>query len=121
MATMEESKLNRQENARRITAINQCLVDIEQVLRQYDYWQVTPPPITAFASEQPFFLDNLAPCEWLQWVLLPRLQQLIAAEQPLPLQLAVTAYFEQTIAPEAPIYLPLIAQLQALDRLFLPG
>lgn len=114
-------QLKRNENSRLTEQVSQCLVEIEQVLRQYNYWQQSPPPLAAFASEQPFFLDTMAPGEWLQWVLIPRLQQLITQQQPLPAALALTAYFEQALPSEEPIYSPLMTRLQSLDLLFYQG
>ncbi len=98
--------------------IIQCLDDIEQVLRDHQLWQDTSPKPETFLSEQPFFLDTMAPCEWLQWVLIPRLSQLIAAGQPLPQHLAVAAYYEQALSSAQPVYHPLLQKLNHLDRLF---
>jgi uncharacterized protein YqcC (DUF446 family) len=50
---------------------------IEALLRQHQLWQETAPQPEAFASTQPFCLDTLAPFEWLQWVLIPRMHALL--------------------------------------------
>ena len=57
---------------------------IEALLRETNHWQEQAPDSRAFASEQPFCLDTLEPLEWLQWVLIPRMHQLIASGMPLP-------------------------------------
>lgn len=56
------------------------LLHIESLLRQHQHWQETAPHDSAFASDQPFFMDTLEPLEWLQWVLIPRMHQLLDNE-----------------------------------------
>lgn len=53
---------------------------IEALLRQHQLWQETAPQPEAFASTQPFCLDTLAPFEWLQWVLIPRMHALLEGD-----------------------------------------
>ncbi len=64
---------------------------IEALLRETEHWQETAPDSSAFASDKPFCLDTLEPLEWLQWVLIPRMHQLLesghAAAANLPLRL----------------------------------
>ncbi len=50
---------------------------IEALLRETEHWQETAPDSSAFASDKPFCLDTLEPLEWLQWVLIPRMHQLL--------------------------------------------
>ncbi len=57
---------------------------IEALLRETEHWQETAPDSSAFASDKPFCLDTLEPLEWLQWVLIPRMHQLLESGQPLP-------------------------------------
>lgn len=101
-----------------VQIITQCLNDIEQVLQDHQLWQETSPEQEAFLSEQPFFLDTMGPCQWLQWVLIPRLKRLVSAGEMLPERLAITAYYEQVLSPEEPVYTPLLIKLNHLDRLF---
>ncbi len=60
---------------------------IEALLRETEHWQETAPDSSAFASDKPFCLDTLEPLEWLQWVLIPRMHQLLESGQPLPTNL----------------------------------
>ena len=64
---------------------------IEALLRETEHWQETAPDSSAFASDKPFCLDTLEPLEWLQWVLIPRMHQLLESGQPLPQNFAVCA------------------------------
>ncbi len=62
---------------------------IEALLRETEHWQETAPDSSAFASDKPFCLDTLEPLEWLQWVLIPRMHQLLESGQPLPQNFAL--------------------------------
>lgn len=63
--------------------ITQRLEQVEAVMREHNLWQSTSPHASAFESCEPFCLDTLEPLEWLQWVLIPRMHALIAAQHPL--------------------------------------
>ena len=91
---------------------------IEALLRQHQLWQETAPQPEAFASTQPFCLDTLAPFEWLQWVLIPRMHTLLDNAQPLPQAFAVAPYYEMALAADHPQRDILLAALQELDALF---
>ncbi len=96
----------------------QQLQQIEAVLREHGHWQANPPDAQAFNSTQPFCLDTLQPLEWLQWVLLPRLQALMTANAPLPTNFAVAPYYEVALPPDTPGYSALVTTLTRLDALF---
>lgn len=89
---------------------------IEALLRQHQHWQETAPHDDAFASDQPFCMDTLEPLEWLQWVLIPRMHQLLDSEMPLPKNFAIAPYYEMALDAAHPlreIILPPLAQLDA--------
>jgi uncharacterized protein YqcC (DUF446 family) len=65
------------------------LIDIEAQLRQLNLWQSTPPPSQALASSQPFAVDTMGFGEWLQFIFLPRMYDLLAAQGPLPTECAI--------------------------------
>lgn len=98
--------------------ITQRLQQVEAVLRTHGHWQSQAPKAEAFTSTQPFCLDTLQPLEWLQWVLIPRLHALIAAEAPLPASFAVTPYYEMALPPTTPGHTALLLTLSQLDALF---
>lgn len=93
--------------------VRQILQDIEQVMRDLKLWHAMPPEPAAFDSAEPFSVDTMNAEQWLQWVLIPRLYALLAAETALPTRFAITPYFEMAM-PEAS---RLLAQLQRLDDL----
>jgi uncharacterized protein YqcC (DUF446 family) len=91
---------------------------IEALLRETNHWQENAPDSSAFASGQPFCLDTLEPLEWLQWVLIPRMRQLIASGMPLPQNFAVAPYYEMALDNAHPVREPVLAELLLLDVLF---
>lgn len=74
--------------------VRERLLAIEALLRETEHWQDSAPDSRAFASEQPFCLDTMEPLEWLQWVLIPRMHQLLESGMPLPQNFAVAPYYE---------------------------
>ena len=66
------------------TEVAEVLIDIEAQLRQLGLWDKIPPSTEALASTQPFCVDTLSLPQWLQFVFLPRLYEMLEAGQPLP-------------------------------------
>ncbi|ENN6803757.1 YqcC family protein [Enterobacter ludwigii] len=91
---------------------------IEALLRQHQLWQETAPQPEAFASTQPFCLDTLAPFEWLQWVLIPRMHALLDGGHPLPQAFAVAPYYEMALDATHPARDVMLIELEKLDALF---
>ncbi len=87
-------------------------------LAETEHWQETAPDSSAFASDKPFCLDTLEPLEWLQWVLIPRMHQLLESGQPLPQNFAVAPYYEMALDQAHPVRESMLAELLLLDALF---
>ncbi|MGY8870455.1 MAG: YqcC family protein [Pseudomonadales bacterium] len=47
-------------------------------------WQSTAPSDEALSSTQPFCVDTLTFCEWMQWIMLPKLEQMVKSQTALP-------------------------------------
>ena len=99
-------------------SVREQLHAIEALLREKNVWQGVAPESSAFASTQPFCLDTLAPLEWLQWVLIPRMHALLDSGQPLPQSFAVTPYYEMALDASDPLRDVILVHLQRLDALF---
>ncbi|HNL91278.1 MAG TPA: YqcC family protein [Pseudomonadales bacterium] len=84
----------------RYTPLGSLLIDIECALRRGDFWQTETPPASALASTEPFAVDTLDFHQWLQFVFLPRMRELINARQMLPEQCNITAMAEVVWADE---------------------
>ena len=65
---------------------------IEQELRRLNVWQPEPPPPEAFQSHRAFFGDTMSFYQWLQFVLLPRVRNVIATQGSFPGNSQVGAY-----------------------------
>ena len=63
-------------------------------------------------------LDTLAPFEWLQWVLIPRMHALLEGGHPLPQAFAVSPYYEMALEATHPARAVMLAELEKLDALF---
>ena len=70
------------------------LQELEQTLRDLQLWQQDKPSAEALASVEPFAIDTLAFEQWLQWLFIPQMQQLIARDS-LPLSCDITPYLDE--------------------------
>ena len=61
------------------------LLAIEAEMRGLGLWQSESPDEEALASLVPFCHDTLRFEEWLQWVFLPKMKQVLETEEGLPL------------------------------------
>lgn len=60
------------------------LLEIEREMRTLDLWSETMPSAEALMSQQPFCVDTLEFHQWVQWLLLPRMEQIVIEQLPLP-------------------------------------
>ena len=65
---------------------------IEQELRNLNAWQSSPIPESAYNSDRAFFADTMTFYQWLQFVLLPRIREIIAQRGEFPSTSEVGAY-----------------------------
>ncbi len=65
---------------------------IEQELRGLNAWQAEPPPAAAFQSKRAFFGDTMSFYQWLQWVLLARIRDVVQSRGAFPAHSSVAAY-----------------------------
>lgn len=77
------------------------LAELSDVLKRHGAWQTSAPSASALASKEPFAIDALAPTEWLQWIFIPRMQQLVDARLPLPETFEISPYFEEALQEQA--------------------
>ncbi|HDS1236870.1 YqcC family protein [Pluralibacter gergoviae] len=98
--------------------VRQRLHALEALMREHQYWEAEAPDSAAFASTQPFCMDTLEPLAWLQWVLIPRLHQLLDARQALPQSFAVAPYYEMAMDAGHPLRAIILSELEQLDALF---
>jgi uncharacterized protein YqcC (DUF446 family) len=75
--------VTRQDNNKHV-AVAALLIDIEAELRMLGWWESQPPSPDAMRSTMPFHADTLAFNQWVQFVFLPRMHELIEQRLPLP-------------------------------------
>lgn len=93
------------------------LIDLEAGLRQLDLWSDEPPTAEALESEQPFAMDSLEFEEWLQFIFLPTIYQVLDSGSALPERCAIAPMAEETIGKKPLMTETLIITLRDLDRL----
>ena len=82
--------------------LNLLLQSLEVELRSQGRWGHEAPDQAALRSTQPFAVDTLHFDQWLQWILLPRLQELLAQQLPLPDNCAIRPMAEEVYGPDDP-------------------
>lgn len=78
----------------------ELLFQLEQSLKQCQMWQSEPPSDEELSSQQPFALDTLLPEQWLQWVFIPKISEMIEKQQVIS-GFSISPYFEEVWKSEA--------------------
>ena len=99
------------------SAIAAQLIDLEAALRQLDLWSDKPPSQEAMGSEQPFAVDSLEFEEWLQFIFLPTLYEVLESGGSLPERCAIAPMAEETVGKSVLPTEALVSTLRELDRL----
>ena len=68
----------------RFPAIAEQLLLIERELRLQGWWDEVSPSAEALSSVEPFAVDTLDFHQWLQWIFLTRMKQILEQDLPLP-------------------------------------
>lgn len=73
------------------TEVGERIDGIEAELRRLGWWSEEPPPPAAFESDQAFFRDTMAFSQWLQFVFIPRVREIVASRGEFPTRSMVGA------------------------------
>lgn len=87
-------------------------------LQRHDLWDDRPPTAQALASTAPFCHDTLAFHEWLQWLFIPKVRELISLRGPLPPNCSIAPMAEVSYAETSWDSTELVDLLRAIDRAF---
>ncbi|OCQ18458.1 hypothetical protein A7985_23510 [Pseudoalteromonas luteoviolacea] len=98
----------------------QHLAELESQLQQAKLWQAEPVEAQALASTQPFCCDTLRFEQWLQFVFIPKIQQMIQAGQSLPTNIAIAPMAEVAFA-DHPQQQALFSKLNEIDTVISAG
>jgi uncharacterized protein YqcC (DUF446 family) len=90
------------------------LLEIEAQMRHLGLWEQQPPPPQALASLIPFCHDTLLFEQWLQWVLLVKLKQVVEDDEECPASSEIAPLAEYRLAQ---LRLPATALLRLIERL----
>ncbi len=74
----------------------QLLTEIEAELKSLSLWQAQPPSAEALASREPFCIDTLTFEQWLQFVFLVKMKQLVVMKLPLPANVSIFPMAEES-------------------------
>ncbi|MDX1299239.1 MAG: YqcC family protein [Pseudomonas sp.] len=101
----------------RTPAVAEQLLLIERELRLQGWWGAQAPDAQALSSELPFCVDTLEFEQWLQWIFLPRMKQLLEAGADLPSVSGIQAMAEQVYDGQPEKATALITRLGEFDQL----
>ena len=99
----------------RSVRVAELLLDLEAAMRNAALWEVQPPDPLALVSTEPFCIDTLDFCQWLQFVFLPRMHELLDAGLPLPDKCAIAEMAEIHFATVAMRCDTLVQVLRQID------
>ncbi|HEY1029080.1 MAG TPA: YqcC family protein [Pseudomonas sp.] len=103
----------------RVVLLAEQLLLIERELRALGWWQDEAPGAEALASQEPFCVDTLRFEQWLQWIFLPRMKQLLEADAQLPSVSGIQAMAEMVYQQQPEVARRLQALLGEFDRLIM--
>lgn len=97
------------------------LVELEVALKMANQWSDRSPSAEALASVQPFACDTLSFAQWLQFIFIPRLRQLIAENGELPRQSNIAAMAEMIWAENSVATVAVFRLMRLIDGLLKSG
>ncbi|GGK80155.1 YqcC family protein [Amphritea balenae] len=97
--------------------LEQVLREIEAEMRVWSLWSANKPSLTALQSVQPFCIDTLSFWQWVQWIMLPKFQQMIEQQLPLPKSSNMAPMIKEALQNNAVKSSKLIEFFDQLDQL----
>lgn len=101
----------------RYKQVNDLLVQLEESLNSALLWQSAPIDAEALQSTAPFCCDTMSFAQWIQFVFIPRMHQLVATQSALPAHFSLLPMLEMSYPKQAE-YEALYATITELDALF---
>ena len=97
--------------------IADVLLEVEAILRTSGKWDTFRPPQGALLSSRPFCIDTISFEQWLQWIFLPRMKQILEYKKPLPTKSAIFVYAQEQVHKEDPPAGKLLSLIKRFDDL----
>lgn len=105
----------------RTSKIAETLLAIEAALKDMALWEAVSPPDSALASDQPFCVDTMSFTQWLQFVLLVRVSDIISFNLPLPDSSQIHPMAEEYFRGRPESADTLVSHLKTFDELISQG
>ena len=70
---------------------------LEVELTLHGYWDKTSPSKAALSSVLPFSIDTLNCTEWLQWIFIPKIRQLLEEKSPFKSAVSISPYVDESM------------------------
>lgn len=96
--------------------VQSLLGALEQYLRRSGQWSEERPTREALESVVPFCCDQLTLAQWLQFIFIGRLHELLETGDPLPDVCAIAPYAEMVASQGEAVTPELLRLIQALDE-----
>lgn len=95
-----------------ITLLNELTLE----LKALNLWQAEAPSSIALSSSSPFCCDTLAFEQWLQFVFIVKISQMIKLGQTLPNKISLTPMAEESFKHLSAQAKPLIVTINKIDK-----
>lgn len=78
--------------------IKRLLDSLQSELLLHDHWEDIAPSKEALASTAPFAIDTLNCTQWLQWIFIPKMRELLENKRPFPREFSISSYIEEALS-----------------------
>lgn len=95
----------------------QLLTAIEAELQHTALWNNVKPNAEALASTEPFCIDTMPFTDWLQFIFLDKMTQLVVMQMPLPANMAIHPMAEEAFKPVTADTRELLSLILTFDKL----
>jgi uncharacterized protein YqcC (DUF446 family) len=83
---------------RSLKEVEILIIKLEQSLRGAMLWSSSAPSFEAFQSELPFALDTMSFEQWLQFIFIPKMSEIVSNKSTLPDNLKLLPMAEQSLS-----------------------
>ena len=97
--------------------ISELLIDIEYELRKLDAWEHSAPSKDALSSVQPFSIDTLKFTQWLQFIFIPKIRDIVESNGLLPEKCEITPMAEEYFRDTKLAAAQLLHTLRKIDQI----
>lgn len=92
------------------------LDQLTQALKSLNLWQTQQPEINALLSSAPFCCDTLSFEQWLQFVFIPKISQMISLGESLPDKISLMPMAEESFKYLSTQADPLLMIIKRIDK-----